>query len=104
MNNMIDEKKTKRLRFYIKTRFLKKINSGLERGTIADKSASVFIWKVIEENMIQGPINYSIHNNRVAVIEVIRNHLDDHLHELQKVERVIMADIEFIKLMEEDDA
>ena len=54
--------------------------------------------------MIQGPINYSIHYNRVPIIREIRNHLDDHFVELQIVERVIMADIEFIKLMEEDDA
>ncbi len=104
MNNVTSEKKTKRLRFYIKTSLLKRINSGIERGIIADKSASEFIWKVIEQNMIQGPINYSIHYNRVPIIREIRNHLDDHFVELQIVERVIMADIEFIKLMEEHDA
>ena len=100
---MSKEKKTERLRFYIKSRFLKKINNGLERGTITGKSASEFIWKVIEKNMIQGSVNYSIHNNRVAVVEELRQHVANHLIELQDVERVIMADIEFIKLLEEDD-
>ena len=43
VNNVTSEKKTKRLRFYIKTSLLKRINSGIERGIIADKSASDFI-------------------------------------------------------------
>jgi hypothetical protein len=92
-----------RLRIYVKTRLLNKISNGIKRGTIKSESVSAFILEVIEKNMNQGPINYSIHNNRVAVIEVLRQQVAEHTVELHNVERVIMADIEFIKVMEEDD-